>query len=118
MKLVDDTAKITAEGILGARKFANAKDRRMIGGNTPETVLIRAQRIGSDEGVAPVVLSPGNSVAIAKTIELFRIESEDCAVMLKKRVHERTTRNFYGYGYPVWLRFVNSSTRRRKSPIA
>ena len=111
MKLVGDAAKITAQGILGAGKFANPKDRRIIGSDTPETVLIGAQRIGSDKGVAAVVLSAGDGVAIAKTIELFRIDREDSAVMLKKRFDERTTRNFYGYGDPVWL--VGSSIRPR-----
>ena len=84
----------------------------MIGSHTPETVLVRAKRIGSHVGVAAVVLSAGDGVAIAKTIELFRIDREDSAVMLKKRFDERTTRNFYGYGHSVWLsvrQFVHDS---------
>jgi hypothetical protein len=112
MELIDDAAKITAQGILGARKFANSKDGRMIGSHTPETVLVRAQRIGSHVGVAAVIFSVGDGVAIAKTIELFRINREHSAIVLKKRFDERTTWNFYGYGHPVWLpvrQFVHDS---------
>ena len=82
MELVNDAAKVTAQDILGARKFPNSKDGRMIGSHTPETVLVGAQRIGSHVGVAAVIFSAGHGVAIAKTIELFRINREHSAIML------------------------------------
>ena len=112
MELVNDAAKVTAQDILGARKFPNSKDGRMIGSHTPETVLVGAQRIGSHVGVAAVIFSAGHGVAIAKTIELFRINREHSAIMLKKRFDERTAWNFYGYGHSVWLpvrQFIHDS---------
>src|SRR5204863_5640829 len=63
-----------------------------------ETRLIGAQRIGQHQGVQGIVLGPGYGVAVAKTIQLFRVDGEYGQVVFDQGFHHGPLRYFDGDG--------------------
>lgn len=68
-----------------------------------ELLQVGAEGIGQDEGVEPVVLSPGQAVAVAETIELFGVDGEDLVASTVQCLDDGSMWNLDGEGQGGWL---------------
>jgi Phage integrase family len=70
----------------------------MIGVYAPEGRAIGSQRVGEDEGIAPVILGPSDGVPVPKAIELLRIEREYMNAAFEQGIDDGPARHFDGDG--------------------
>ena len=76
----------------------------MIGLHAPEGRAIGSQRIGENEGVASVILGPGDGVPVAKAIELLGIQREHMNAVFEQRLDDSAARHFDGDSDAAGLR--------------
>lgn len=105
---VAESPKLLAQVVLDAGQFAKLHDTWVIGLHAPEGRAIGSQGVGKDEGVAPVILGPGDRVPVAKAIELLGIEREHMNAVFEQGIDDGAARHFDGDGDAAGLRWSQS----------
>ena len=77
--------------------------RSWASGRSGTAVRVCAQSAGGDPSVAPVVLRPSQTDAVAQTLELLGIDRVHGKAAVQESIHHRPVRHLDGYRDPAWL---------------
>jgi hypothetical protein len=68
-----------------------------------KTGLIRANGIGQDTGIAPVILGARHTMTIPEPVELLGMQRKDVEAAFEQAFDNRAPRHFDGHGDPLRL---------------
>lgn len=68
---VRQAVHVLGQVVVDTRPLAKLDDERVIDAHPPEARSVGAQRVGHDEGVAPIVLGTGDRVPVANQSSCF-----------------------------------------------
>ena len=94
---------VAERGTLAGEVFGNAgplaqfDDDRIRGMNFAKAVTVGTERVGEHAGVATVVLGPGRREAVAKAVELLRIDRVKNKAPVCKALDDGAVRNLNGH---------------------
>src|SRR5579859_4644928 len=77
---------------------AQPHDARIVAPHSTKTSAVGAQRTGQHESVAAVILGARGKIAVAKTVQLFRIQRKYGQAALQQCFHQRPARHLDGHG--------------------
>jgi hypothetical protein len=72
----------------GAEELAQSDDVGRWQGESLKAMEVGSQGIGQDEGVAAVVLGTAHRMAVAESVDLFRVDGEDGDAALEKSFND------------------------------
>ena len=70
------TLKAQIQLVVHAGKLAQTDQQRTVHPNCSKTMPVCPQRICQDESISPVIFCAGREIAIAESIQLFRINGK------------------------------------------
>jgi hypothetical protein len=73
--------------VVQTRKLAQTDQQRSVHSHGSKTVEIRPKRVGEDESIFPIILGARREIAIAKTVQLFRIDGKYAEPTFQKLFH-------------------------------
>jgi len=101
---VAESSELLPQVVVDARQLAELHDARVVGLHAPKGRAVGPQGVREDEGVAPVILGPGDRVPVAKAIELLGIDREDMHAALKQGIDDGSAGHFDGHRDAAGLR--------------
>src|SRR4051812_40084352 len=78
-------------------------DGRVAGLDGPEQVQVRAQSAGRDPSIAPVVLRPSQTDAVAQPLELLGINRVHGKAAVQESIHDRPVRHLNRHRDRAWV---------------
>ena len=87
-KLIGETAEVFAEGEIDTAELSESNYERLVELEPAEVMPVGAKRVGTDEGVEPVVFGTCHAVPVSEAVELLGIDGEDIESTLEQSFHE------------------------------
>ena len=89
-KLIGETAEVFAEGEIDTAELSESNYERLVELEPAEVMPVGAKRVGTDEGVEPVVFGTCHAVPVSEAVELLGIDGEDIESTLEQSFHDRS----------------------------
>jgi hypothetical protein len=102
-ELIGETAQVFAECGIDTAELSESNHQRVVELEVAEVMPVGAKRIGTDEGVEPVVFGAGHRVAVSEAVELLGIDGEDMESTLEQRFDNRSVGQLECDGASRWL---------------
>ena len=85
------------ELVAGAQQPAHSEDLRRWEMQALKAVPVGSERIGENEGVAPIILGAAHRMPVAETVDLLGIDGENGDGVVKKELDDSPMRFFDGH---------------------